>query len=134
MNQLTKLEPKVVRENTFSLYLKPKTPSTGIYEGELLLGGGDPKLYEGELSYVPVEAQAPWTVKLKGVEIVTGQITPYNERIFLDTGTNFIVFPISQINKLIDDIAKQASDNAKEKVEIIYHESVKRWTYDCTYR
>ena len=61
----------LVEQPVFGFYFKrPKSilNTTGAY-GELTLGGSDPSHFVGQLSYVPVDSEALWQIKMDGVKI-----------------------------------------------------------------
>ena len=61
----------LVEQPVFGFYFNgpyPLTNLTGAF-GELTLGGSDPSHYVGQLSYVPVNGDDYWKIKMDGVKI-----------------------------------------------------------------
>jgi len=85
---------KVVDQNLFSFWLdRDASDSVG---GLLSLGGSDPDLYEGDLSYVAVSAKGYWQFRVNGgrVEGTTSTRFCINGcQVIADTGTSLIVGP-----------------------------------------
>merc|ERR1711962_125590 len=56
----------VVDSAVFSFWLN-RDPDAEL-GGELILGGTDPRFYEGEITYVPVDKEGYWQVTMDGME------------------------------------------------------------------
>jgi hypothetical protein len=54
------------RDSCFSNFLcRDPTEDLG---GELILGGSDPNFYTGEMTYVPVEKEGYWQIRVRSTE------------------------------------------------------------------
>lgn len=99
----TMIEQGVVEAPVFSFWLN-RDPN-GAEGGELTLGGSDPNHYEGEMTYVPVEREGYWEIKMDSM--TTGSDTVGCEggcTAIVDTGSSLLVGPTKEtdaINKMI---------------------------------
>ncbi|KAH8286728.1 hypothetical protein KR018_003092 [Drosophila ironensis] len=89
----------LVQQPIFSFYLL-NNGTTDSYGGELILGGSDPELYRGVLTFVPVTTPIYWqfitdTVHLGNALVSTGTAA------IADTGTSLLVAPMAEYNKII---------------------------------
>ncbi|XP_016982271.1 lysosomal aspartic protease [Drosophila rhopaloa] len=84
----------LVQNSVFSFFLRDNG-STVNYGGELILGGSDPSLYRGDLTYVDVIQAAYW--KFQTDSIAVGDvIISINDAAIADTGTSLIIAPVSE--------------------------------------
>ena len=91
-------EQNQIEEASFSFYLS-KTPGQ---DSRLVLGGGNPKYFEGRLSYYPVVSETYWVIAMDGFTI-NGQVVKCSKAI-MDTGTSLIVGSGDIINKINEQI------------------------------
>ena len=87
----------LVEQPVFGFYFKkPESFSnkTGAY-GELTLGGSDPNHFVDKLSYVPVDGEAYWQIKMDGVKIdgKTSEFCSEGCVVLLDTQSPFFAVP-----------------------------------------
>ncbi|EER16769.1 Gastricsin precursor, putative [Perkinsus marinus ATCC 50983] len=125
---------ELIKESTFSFYLKPETLFKKGFDEALLLGGGDPKLYKGQLRYVPIVVANHFEAMLEGLQVGTGKSTSLKENVIFDTGSNYLYVPDSRMVELLKDIEEQATLKAKTQVKLTYFEAANVWEVDCVYR
>lgn len=91
-------EQKLVPQNAFSFWLDrdPENPRGG----EIIFGGSDPELFEGEFTYVDVTRKDYWQFKLDGISINANQYCKGGCQAIADTGTSLLVGPKSEIASL----------------------------------
>jgi hypothetical protein len=70
-------------------------------KGELLLGGTDPELYEGEFNYVPLSSATYWEIELGGFT-TDGVTYGAGDKAIVDSGTSLLTGP----SKDVEEIAK----------------------------
>lgn len=84
--------------SVFSFYLRDNG-STVNYGGELILGGSDPSLYRGGLTYVPVSQPAYWQFYTDSIKIGS-TIVSVGDAAIADTGTSLIIAPLAEFNSI----------------------------------
>lgn len=91
-------EQKLVPANVFSFWLDrdPNNPRGG----EIIFGGSDPDLYEGEFVYADVTRKDYWQFKMDGISIDSNSFCQGGCQAIADTGTSLIVGPKSEIASL----------------------------------
>jgi len=70
-------------------------------EGELEIGGVDPKHYKGSFTYVPVTHEGYWQVALDGIR-VGGVAVPTTKNAIIDSGTSLIFGPSAEVKAIMD--------------------------------
>ncbi|XP_029170181.1 lysosomal aspartic protease-like [Nylanderia fulva] len=86
----------------FSIYLNRNL--SDHFGGDLILGGTDPDLYEGELTYVPVTEKRYWQFAIKEITVRNYTFCAGGCQAMVTTGSPFVLGPranISIINDLI---------------------------------
>ncbi|EER08013.1 Napsin-A precursor, putative [Perkinsus marinus ATCC 50983] len=124
---------KTVTSGIIALYLYPPAdPNKASADGGLLLGGGDPALYEGALRYVDFSTDKHYMVNIDKLQVGDGHITlGINMNLDLDTGANFLYVPTLYFKSLIKEIGAQA-DNAAGKHVPFYPVNEHRY-FPCQY-
>jgi len=84
----------LIQNPVFSFFLRDNG-SVVNYGGELILGGSDPSLYSGDLTYVDVIQAAYWKFQTDSIKIGSTLISTYDAAI-ADTGTSLIIAPIAE--------------------------------------
>ncbi|XP_061085073.1 nothepsin [Conger conger] len=88
---------KLVEKPMFSFYLSRKE-NTMEPQAQLLLGGVDPALYTGPLTWVPVTKKGYWQILVDNIKVQgTIAFCPQGCQAIVDTGTSFISGPSSDI-------------------------------------
>ncbi|KAI8130544.1 hypothetical protein FF38_03637 [Lucilia cuprina] len=80
----------LVDRDVFSFYLR--RGGSAVQGGELILGGVDPSLFVGKITYVPVSRECYWQFKVNSISINGHRICD-NCQAIADTGTSLIVCP-----------------------------------------
>ncbi|XP_016995468.2 lysosomal aspartic protease [Drosophila takahashii] len=88
----------VVQSPVFSFFLRDNG-SVVNYGGELILGGSDPSLYRGGLTYVDVIQAAYWKFQTDFIKIGSTLISTFDAAI-ADTGTSLIVAPVAEYTQI----------------------------------
>ncbi|CAF1550470.1 unnamed protein product [Rotaria magnacalcarata] len=91
-------DQKLVPANVFSFWLDrdPNNPRGG----EIIFGGSDPDLYEGDFVYVDVTRQDYWQFKLDGISLDSNQYCQGGCQAIADTGTSLLVGPKAEVASL----------------------------------
>eukprot|EP00924_Labyrinthula_sp_SR-Ha-C_P016613 snap_masked-scaffold_6-processed-gene-9.7-mRNA-1 protein AED:0.37 eAED:0.37 QI:0/0/0/1/1/1/2/0/302 len=84
-----------VAEPCFAFYL-----SGDGSDGELVLGGVDPKHYTGDFYKIPLSSESYWQIKLGGLTVGGHKLASLTERIIVDSGTSLIAGPKSVIDMI----------------------------------
>ncbi|XP_039964670.1 lysosomal aspartic protease-like [Bactrocera neohumeralis] len=86
----------LVSNDVFSFYLaRDGTSSQG---GQMILGGSDPSLYQGGLTYVSVSQPGYWQFSLNGATMNGQVLCSSGCQAIADTGTSLIVAPYNAYN------------------------------------
>uniref|UniRef100_A0A8C5JGQ3 Peptidase A1 domain-containing protein n=1 Tax=Junco hyemalis TaxID=40217 RepID=A0A8C5JGQ3_JUNHY len=91
------------------LALFPHSQPTYDYGGELLLGGVDPQLFQGDITWAPVTQRLYWQVALEEVAIgqsATGWCSQGCQAI-VDTGTFLLTVPQEYIESILEALGAQ---------------------------
>ncbi|EER11641.1 Renin-2 precursor, putative [Perkinsus marinus ATCC 50983] len=133
MTQL--LSSKTVTTGIFALYLYPPAdPSKQTVDGGLLLGGGDPALYQGGLKYVDFSTDNKYMVNIDKLQVGDGHITlGINMNLHLDTGSNYLYVPKLYFDSLIKDIKAQTDKAAGTHVDFKFDPREEIWFFPCQY-
>ncbi|CAI5672138.1 unnamed protein product [Oreochromis niloticus] len=93
------MNQKKVEKNVFSFYLN-RNPDTEP-GGELLLGGTDPKYYDGDFHYANISRQAYWQVHMDGMTVGSQlSLCKGGCEAIVDTGTSLITGPAAEVKAL----------------------------------
>ncbi|XP_064588883.1 gastricsin [Zonotrichia leucophrys gambelii] len=101
------LEQNQLAEPVFSFYFSRQP--TYDYGGELLLGGVDPQLFQGDITWAPVTQRLYWQVALEEVAIgqsATGWCSQGCQAI-VDTGTFLLTVPQEYIESVLEALGAQ---------------------------
>ncbi|XP_074384209.1 gastricsin isoform X2 [Zonotrichia albicollis] len=101
------LEQNQLAEPVFSFYFSRQP--TYDYGGELLLGGVDPQLFQGDITWAPVTQRLYWQVALEEVAIgqsATGWCSQGCQAI-VDTGTFLLTVPQEYIENILEALGAQ---------------------------
>ncbi|KYM89486.1 Lysosomal aspartic protease [Atta colombica] len=97
-------QQNLLSKSVFSFYLKRHVfLYSSLVDSELIIGGSDPDLYNGELTYVPVTTDGYWHFIINRIYIRHSTICLHCEAI-IDTSTSQIIGPsieIEAINRYI---------------------------------
>lgn len=91
-------DQKLVPENVFGFWLDrdPNNPRGG----EVIFGGSDPSLYEGDFTYLDVTRKDYWQFKLDGITVGTNTYCQGGCQAIADSGTSLLVGPKKEISDL----------------------------------
>ncbi|KAH8420265.1 hypothetical protein KR009_008379 [Drosophila setifemur] len=89
----------VVQSPVFSFYLRDNG-TTVNYGGELILGGSDPRLYRGPLTYVPVTQPAYWEFQTDSIRMGNSLISS-GDLAIADTGTSLLIAPQLEFDTIV---------------------------------
>ncbi|XP_007538549.1 cathepsin D [Erinaceus europaeus] len=93
------MRQKLVDKNVFSFYLN-RDPTAPV-GGELMLGGTDPKYFQGSMTYLNVTRQAYWQVHMDQLDIGSGlTLCKGGCEAIVDSGTSLIVGPVDEVREL----------------------------------
>ncbi|KAF4660036.1 hypothetical protein FOL47_007315 [Perkinsus chesapeaki] len=127
---MTQLQGKI-QGQTFAMYLRD---SAGTFKGELLLGGGDPRVYVAPLHYVPLLSQQEYLVTLDTLQVGGGpKRTGMNKPILIDSGGQGLIIPQSFAGGFIRDISDRVSEAAGTRVQITWIPTLGIWEFGCSY-
>ncbi|XP_056670600.1 renin-like [Monodelphis domestica] len=92
----------VLKEDIFSIYYSRKSGET---EGELILGGRDPKYYQGNFHYIKISHPDFWQIQMQGVALKSYVLSCEDGcPAIVDTGTSYITGPSEDIWALMKAI------------------------------
>ncbi|KAH8266767.1 hypothetical protein KR026_010501 [Drosophila bipectinata] len=89
---------KLVQQPVFSFLLR-NNGTTASYGGELILGGSDPALYRGQLTYVTVSNPEYWQFVTDSIQMGNTVISRGSAAI-ADTGTSLLLAPLAQYTQI----------------------------------
>lgn len=71
-----------------------------LEEGELVLGGSNPKHFEGKAINIPLIAETYWEVALGGITVGTQSIGQNTTRAIVDSGTSLLAGPTRDVKRI----------------------------------
>jgi len=97
------IKQNIVEQPIFSFYLGNNSP------GELTFGGYDSSKFEGDLSYVKLDAATYWQIKLDSLSL--GDYTADNGELtaIVDSGTSLMTGPKKEVSKIAHAVGAQAN-------------------------
>jgi len=93
------VQQHLVEQNMFSFWLNRTAGPDPITGGELVLGGYDPKHFDGPIHYVNLTREAYWQFKMDSLAVKSTKFCEGCQAI-ADTGTSLIVGPVADVRKL----------------------------------
>ncbi|XP_011055942.1 PREDICTED: lysosomal aspartic protease-like [Acromyrmex echinatior] len=96
------INQQLVKNPIFSFYIE-QNPNIQ-WDGELILGGSDNRLYLGDFTYVDVSKKGYWQFTLDKIKIKDKVLCENSCQAIVDTGTSLIIGPstdVTIINRLI---------------------------------
>ncbi|KAF4682092.1 hypothetical protein FOZ60_011068 [Perkinsus olseni] len=119
--------------DVFALYLIG-VQGVGLVKGRLVLGGGDPSVYTAPLTYISLEQQSLYAVRLATWQVGGGiKTVGVNQPAVFDTGAEGLFVPKFHFDDLVKAIIDQASLAAGTKVAFTWVPALSIYTFDCTY-
>ncbi|KAJ3054539.1 hypothetical protein HK097_001568 [Rhizophlyctis rosea] len=85
------------KHGIFGLYLHTTQNSWG---GDLSIGGVNPAKYRGNIAWVKIVEIGTWKVNFNGINFGTTAVTSSVSKAVVDSGTNFILIPTADFNKI----------------------------------
>ncbi|KAF4680800.1 hypothetical protein FOZ60_012977 [Perkinsus olseni] len=119
--------------DVFALYLIG-VQGVGLVKGRLVLGGGDPSVYTAPLTYISLEQQSLYAVRLATWQVGGGiKTVGVNQPAVFDTGAEGLFVPKFHFDDLVKAIIDQVSRAAGTKVAFTWVSALSIYTFDCTY-
>ncbi|KAF4661729.1 hypothetical protein FOZ61_002986 [Perkinsus olseni] len=123
-----------VASTRFALYLRKHR--CGAVTGELLLGGGDPSLYEGPLRFTPLRGRPGdrgYRVTVGMVRLGQRTSSFGDESGIIDTRAEAIFAPSFYFRKLVPQIFAEASASAGVAVNYQWVPGLELFVFDCAF-
>lgn len=95
------VDQKLLKNPVFSFYFKNDINSD---KSRLVLGGSDPKYYEGNFTYVPLTKIGYWQIKMDGIDVDGQKYCKGGCQAIVDTGSPFIYGPEEEIRRIKEQI------------------------------
>ncbi|CAD7960924.1 unnamed protein product [Amoebophrya sp. A120] len=93
------IDQKLIDQPAFSFFLGTESGA----DGELVIGGADPKHYTGDMTYVPVTREGYWQVLMTSMS-VGGDVIAKNQAAIIDSGTSVLAGPTDVVNALASKV------------------------------
>ncbi|KAF4669316.1 hypothetical protein FOL47_002620 [Perkinsus chesapeaki] len=135
MQQLMSDPARPISGNIFALYLnQSKSAVPAGYTGYLLLGKGDPTVYQKPLKYIPLIPSTLWRVRLGFFQIGRARKTDVlGEEVVIDTGTNAMLVPQAHLESLLSSIRQHASATAGTTVSVDWYRPWGVYVFECRF-
>ncbi|KAH8413137.1 hypothetical protein KR009_008289 [Drosophila setifemur] len=103
------IDQGLIDEPIFSLILN-RNASDASNGGQVLLGGTDPTLFSGCLTYVPLSSVGYWQITVGSIQLGSDSAVCTNCEAIFDVGTSLIVTPAAALSSINTKLGITATD------------------------
>jgi len=102
----------VVKKKVFSIGIARDRATDTSDGGVFILGGSDPKYFEGSLEYVPLTSTTEWQFEMGGIQAGSGQKFCAGCKGMVDSGSSILIFPPAYYSQIQYAMTSAGAENA----------------------